>query len=141
MIKKMQVKASTELDKRVHDDISRELAKCEKTGSTIAQPNIWKSIMRNRVKELTIAAAILFAFGIGFSIGRWSKPPQSPPSLNIIDYTSVVSMYPTAPKAEASFWRRKALAAMQPRPYVQSYFDKTSLFNTYKQYLKEKHYD
>jgi hypothetical protein len=50
-------------------------------------------------------------------------------------------MYPAANKTEDSFWRKKALAAMQPRPYQQTLTTKTSLLNTYKQYLKEKYYD
>jgi len=50
-------------------------------------------------------------------------------------------VYPTAPKVEDSFWRQKALAAMHPRPYARTQATKTSLLNTYKQYLKEKHYD
>jgi len=142
MIKKMHVKASAELDKRVHNDISRELTKCEKTGSTIANTNVWKSIMKNRVKELSVAAAILFAFGAGFSIGRRSKPASpTPPSLDVTSYTSVVPAYPTARKSQDSFWRQKVLAAMQPRPYAQTSTTKTNLLNAYKQYLKEKHYD
>ncbi len=142
MIKKMHIKASAELDKRVHNVISKELAKCEKTGPTIAKTNVWKSIMKNRVKELAVAAVILFAFGIGFFTGRWSKPARSEPHyLDVTGYTTVVPIYSTTPKAEDSFWRQKALAAMKPRPYVQIQTTQTNLLNAYKQYLKEKYYD
>lgn len=142
LIKKLQLKASTDLDKRVHDDISAALTKSEKTKSARTQPNIWRTIMRAKVSKLATAAAIFIAFGIGFSTGRWSKPTRlAPPSSDVTGYTSAVPVYPTAPKAEDSFWRQKALAAMQPRPYAQTQTTKTSLLNTYKQYLKEKHYD
>jgi hypothetical protein len=47
--------------------------------------------------------------------------------------------HPTEQENKNGFWRQKALAAMQPRPYAQTGFDKTGLLNSYKQYLKEKH--
>lgn len=129
LIKKIQVKASAELDKKVHDDISNSLAE-----SSYAKLSTMRSIMK-----LAVAAAIFIAFGIGFSIGRWSQPPQ-PPSI-VVTYTPLTPMHSSASKSEDSFWRQKAFAAMQPKPYVQTQFDKTSLLNTYKQYLKEKYYD
>jgi hypothetical protein len=140
LIKKLRVKSSAELDRRVHDDITGILAESEKTNST--QPNIYRIIMRSGVMKLTVAAAILITFGIGFSIGRWSKPTQSAsPSLNVTSYVSIVPAHPTASKAEDSFWRRKALAAIQPRPYIQTQTTKTTLLNAYKQYMKEKDHD
>jgi hypothetical protein len=132
MIKKMHVKASTELDKKVHDGISISLAE-----SACAKLSIKRSITK-----LAVAAAIFIAFGFGFSIGRWAQPPQSePPSFDVTAYTSITQLYPTSPKTDDSFWRRKALAAMQPKPYGQIPTTKTSLLNVYKQYLKEKDYD
>jgi hypothetical protein len=132
MIKKMHVKASAELDKKVHDDISSSLA--ESTGAELSTK---RSIMK-----FAVAAAILIAFGVGFSVGRWSQPPQpEPPSFDVTAYTSVIQLYPTTPKTEDGFWRQKAIAAMQPKPYSQTQFGKTSLLSAYKQYLKEKHYD
>lgn len=139
LIKKLQIKASAELDGRVHDDISRALAKSE---PAVTGPIIWRFITKGGVMKLAVAAAIIIAFGTGFSIGQRSKPAQlATYSLDVSGYTPAVSVYPTATKAKDSFWRQKALAAMQPRPYVQSQFDKTSLIGVYKQYLKEKHYD
>jgi hypothetical protein len=101
-----------------------------------------KIIMKSRFTKLAIAAAILIAFGVGFSVGRWTQPPQSePPSFDVTAYTSVIQLYPTTPKTEDSFWRQKALAAMQPKLYVQNQITKTNLIDAYKKYLKEKHYD
>jgi hypothetical protein len=150
LIKKLQLKASAKLDKRVYDDISKALAESEKhtlsevegAESVRSEPNILRSITRSGIAKLAVAAAILIAFGVGFSAGRWSKLPQSmPPSLNVTGYTSVVSVYPTAPNAKDSFWRQKALAAMKPKPYAQNQITKTNLIDAYKQYLREKHYD
>ena len=100
---------------------------------------LWENITKSRITELAAAAAIFIAVGI--FIGRWSKPTPPPHSLHVTSFTSAVSMYPAANKTEDSFWRKKALAAMQPRPYPQTLTTKTSLLNTYKQYLKEKYYD
>lgn len=137
MIKKMHIKTSAELDKKVHNDISNAL-----TEPAHKELNIMPYITKASITKLAVAAAILIAFGIGFFTGRWSKPASPAPySVNVTDYTSAVSMYPNTQKAEDSFWRQKAITAMQPRPYAQSQAVKTSLLNAYKQYLKEKHYD
>jgi hypothetical protein len=142
LIKKLQLKASAELDRRVHNDISRALAESEKTESAHAGLIIWRYITKGEVIKLAVAAAILVAFGIGFFTGQWSKPTRlAPRLLDVTGNISAVSMHPTAPKTEDSFWRQKTLAAMQHRPYAQIQTTKTSLLNAYKQYLKEKHYD
>jgi hypothetical protein len=142
MIKKIHLKASAELDKRVQDDLSRVLAKTENAELAHAEPNIRQSTTKGGIVKLAIAAAILIAFGVGFSVGRWSQSPKpEPPSFDITAYTQVTQLYPTSPKTEDNFWRQKALAAMQPKPYKQILTTKTNLFNVYKQYLKEKDYD
>ncbi len=61
LIKKLQLKASAELDKRVHDDISAALAESEKTKSVHAEPNIWRIIMKSRISKLAAAAVIMLA--------------------------------------------------------------------------------
>lgn len=142
MIKKMQLKASAELDRRVHNDISRALTESEKTESIITSPNILRNIMKGNVAKLAVAAALFIAFGIGFFTGRWSRPTRSEPHyFDVTGYTTVISVYPTSQKAEDSFWRQKVLAAMQPKPYKQTLTIKTSLLNAYEKYLKEKNYD
>ena len=142
LIKKLQLKASPKLDKRVHDDISKALAESKKAESARAEPNIWRIITKSGVTKLALAAVIFIAFGIGFSIGRWSKPPLlAPRSFDVTGYISAFPVYPTNPKSEDSFWRRKALTAMQTRPYIQTKTIKTTLLNAYKQYLKEKDHD
>ena len=93
-------------------------------------------------KQIAVAAVILFTFAVGLSVGRWSKPPQLvSPSLDVAAYTSSMLTHPTEQENKNGFWRQKALAAMQPRPYAQTGFDKAVPLNGYKQYLKEKHYE
>ncbi|MFZ0034886.1 MAG: hypothetical protein WAK60_07870 [Sedimentisphaerales bacterium] len=135
LIKKLQIKASAELDRRVHDDISRALAESQEAEPAVTEPNIWRFITKGGITKLAVAATILITFGMGFSIGRWSKPSRLAPPL------TVVSVHPTTPASEDSFWRRKVLAAMQSRPYAQTQITKVSLIDAYKQYLKGKHYD
>jgi hypothetical protein len=94
------------------------------------------------LRLLAAAAVIIFAFAIGLSVGKWSTPPQTQlASLNLPGYASPMLTHPAVQENPSSFWRQKALAAMQPRPYAQTRFDKTSLLVGYKQYLKEKYYD
>jgi hypothetical protein len=94
------------------------------------------------LRLLAAAAVIIFAFAIGLSVGRRSTPLQTQlASLNLPGYALPMPAHSTAQQAKDSFWRQKTLAAMQPRPYAQTRFDKTSLFVGYEQYLKEKHYD
>jgi hypothetical protein len=89
-------------------------------------------------RRIAVAAAILFVFAIGLSVGRWSKPPQTQmSSLDLPDYVSPVPTHAPVQQAKDSFWQQKMLAAMQPRPYAQTQFN----MNAYKQYLKEKYND
>jgi hypothetical protein len=127
---------------KIAEETSREFSK------TLAQPRqprhyvLWEYIMKSPITKLAVAAVVIIAFGVGFSIGQRSRPTQlatHPP--DVTGYSPEVLAHPSAPKAEDSFWRQKALAAMQPRPYAQTRVDKTSLLVGYKQYLKEKHYD
>ncbi len=84
--------------------------------------------------RLIAAAAVIV---VAFAAGRWSKPM---PSLNTAAFTPAISAYSAQQKNENSFWQQKAIAAMQPRPYVKS-ANLTSQLNAYKQYLKEKRYE
>jgi len=65
LIKKLHLKASAELDKRVHDDISKALAESEKTKSAITQPNIWRIIMKSKITKFAAAAVIIIAVFVG----------------------------------------------------------------------------
>lgn len=70
LIKKLQLKASAELDKRVHEDISAAMAEPEKTKSVQQEPNIWRNIMKSRTSKLAAAAVIIIACVIGVSLWR-----------------------------------------------------------------------
>jgi len=84
-IKKMKLKASAELDKRVHDDISKALAELEKTESASPQPNIWRSIMRSKITKLAAASVIIITIlgGVTFwpsggsENGKWWLGPPA----------------------------------------------------------------
>ncbi|MHC4641404.1 MAG: hypothetical protein ACYS32_07145, partial [Planctomycetota bacterium] len=64
-IKKLRLKASARLDKRVHDDISKALAESEKIESAVPQPNIWRAIIKSPITKLAAAAVIIIAVLIG----------------------------------------------------------------------------
>ena len=72
LIKKLHLKASTDLDKRVYEDISRGLAKSESTRSAVAQPDIWRAILKTKTARFAAAAvvALVVIGGITFWPGR-----------------------------------------------------------------------
>jgi len=101
----------------------------------IAQPKQW---FFTPLRLLAAAAVMILVF----AAGRWSKPLPPTSSLpEVASYAQPVSAYPAVGKNPDSFWQQKAQAAMQPRPHAQTSFNRTELINTYKQYLKEKHYE
>jgi outer membrane lipoprotein-sorting protein len=65
LIKGLHLKASADLDRKVHDDISNALAKSKKTASAQSEPNIWRIIMKSKITKLAAAAAIIVAFFVG----------------------------------------------------------------------------
>jgi outer membrane lipoprotein-sorting protein len=58
-IKKLQLKASADLDKRVHDEISQALAHSEKIEPAHAELTAWRTIMKNRMTKWAAAAAVI----------------------------------------------------------------------------------
>jgi len=75
LIKKLQLKASADLDSRVHNDISEALAGHERTQSVRSEPNIWRKIMKSRTPKLAAAAVILIAVAISVTILDKSVTP------------------------------------------------------------------
>jgi hypothetical protein len=65
LIKKLQLKASADLDRRVHDDISMTLAEPDKTKSAISQPKIRRTIMKSPIIKLAAAAVIIALVVLG----------------------------------------------------------------------------
>jgi hypothetical protein len=103
--------------------------------STILKVPQPKRLLFSPLRLIAAAAVIIFAF----TAGRWSQPPQaqlSSPDLSA--YASSLMSHPSVQQDKDSFWRQKALAAMQPRPYAQKGLSQTALLNAYKQHLKEK---
>jgi len=70
LIRKLHVKASADLDKRVHDEISMALAESRKTESAPPEPNIWRIIMKSPITKLATAAVVIIACVIGLSLWR-----------------------------------------------------------------------
>jgi len=76
LIKKLKLRASADLDKRVHDDISATLAEPKKTESAAIQPSLWRLIMKSPITKLAAAAAvIIIAVAISVTILDKSVTP------------------------------------------------------------------
>lgn len=67
LIKKLKLKASGDLDKRVHGDISRALAELDETDSAFTQPKIGRIIMKSPITKLAAAAMIIVAVLVGIT--------------------------------------------------------------------------
>ena len=64
LIEKLNLKASAELDQRVHSEISKALTQAKQTESARTTPNIWRIIMKNRITRITVAASVIFAVAL-----------------------------------------------------------------------------
>lgn len=58
LIQKLHLKASADLDKRVHEAVSRGSAQSESTGSAVAQPDVWRTILKTRTARFAAAAIV-----------------------------------------------------------------------------------
>jgi hypothetical protein len=65
LIKKLKLKASGDLDKRVHGDISKALAESNRTESVVIQPKIGRTIMKSPITKLAAAAVIIALVVLG----------------------------------------------------------------------------
>ncbi len=64
-IKKLRLKASAHLDRRVHDAISAASAKPQMIESPDTQAKIWRTVMNSKITKLAAAAAIIVAVFLG----------------------------------------------------------------------------
>jgi len=74
LIKNLHLKASADLDKRVHEDISRGLTKSESTNSAVAQPDVWRTILKTRTARFAAAAVVVFVVIGGITFWPISSP-------------------------------------------------------------------
>jgi len=66
-VRKLQTKTTTELDKRIINDVITAHKKSKKTTSALTKPNIWRIIMKNKLAKLATAAVIIIAVMIGIN--------------------------------------------------------------------------
>jgi hypothetical protein len=91
------------------------------------------------------AAVVVLASLIGAAIGRWTKSPVPSERPYVSAYPDL-AMNRTGPDMEntgESFWREKALAMFQAKPLTAHTGSITgpTLWEKYRQLIKEKHYE
>ena len=75
LIKKFHVTTNAKMDQMVREDVLVLIIKSKQTQSTLTQPNIWRIIMKTRIRKLTSAAAavLIIAFGM-FILDKLTTP-------------------------------------------------------------------
>jgi hypothetical protein len=73
-IKKLKLRASVDLDKRVHDDISKALGETKEIKPSHPQPNILRIILTSQIARVAAAAVLIIVTFIGISNFFGSAP-------------------------------------------------------------------
>jgi hypothetical protein len=68
LFKKLRVRPEPDMDRKVHDGITRALQEWEKSTSAVIQPNMWRIVVKSRITKLAAAAVIIIAafWGLDF---------------------------------------------------------------------------
>jgi len=64
---KSNVTVNSKVDDRIINDVLTAIDKSEKTKSVLAEPNLWRMIMKSRITKVTAAAVIIIALLIGLN--------------------------------------------------------------------------
>jgi len=64
LMKEYRMTPTSEMDTRVHDDISKMLREIKNTASVAKQPTAWRTVMRKPITKLAAAAAVIVAAAI-----------------------------------------------------------------------------
>ena len=107
-IKKLRLKASSDLDKRVNDGISKALAESERTESVVSQPDIWRKIMKSPITKLAVAVVITIAVIIGIKgfngTTAWAEVVKAFKAANNIHLVGKRSRSTTGEVEEFQWW-------------------------------------
>jgi len=92
------------------------------------------------------AAVLIFAAFIGALIGRWSKPPVLPERAASVAIRPALTVdWPSHQLQDTggSFWLTKAMAMLHARPDTvnKDYAEGPTLWEKYRQFIKEKRYE
>ena len=115
LIKKLQLKASANLDRRVHNDIEMALAESQKTESAVTQPNIWRTIMKSPITKLAAAAVVIIACLIGLSF--WRTTGSGIALADVLARIEQVKAFRF--KSSLQFWSEKVTGENPNKPYIR----------------------
>ncbi|MFB0554860.1 MAG: hypothetical protein ACETWQ_16265 [Phycisphaerae bacterium] len=119
LIQKLHLKASADLDKRVHEVISKGLAKSDKTESAVSQPELWRPIAKWRITKLAAAVVIVVVVVSGITFwpssgpenGKWWLKPSAVWGQEIMD---------SLEKIEALVYRQRGASVRDFEPIQMS---------------------
>jgi hypothetical protein len=121
-----------------------------KTSQSTAESS--KSIYKKPLMQISYlsigrwAAVIIVSAIIGAGLGRWSNQPEqiiTSPSEAIFSEPQLTNSSDLVMIPSEGFWRDKAMAMLEPKPVIHSEkrIQIDSLWQQYKEYIKEKHND
>ena len=99
----------------------------------------WRPVLR-------WAAIVCVAALVGAGAGRWSKAPvtaKRPAQVAVSESLPAAPLNLGSEDAAGSFWRAKAVAMFEPRPYRQANaaMQTGGLWRKYEHYIKEKYHE
>ena len=115
--------------------------------SVVKQPAVIKPSSRLKLLPLIRwAAVIVIASCVGAAIGRWSKPsvlPQQPGPVTVSTGSAIKRPSFDLEDMGEGFWREKVVAMLNsPSTKIQKdYITGPSLWEKYRQYIKERRYE
>ncbi|MHC4843809.1 MAG: hypothetical protein ACYTEE_08425 [Planctomycetota bacterium] len=121
-----------------------------KTNQSTAESS--KSIYKKPLLQISYlsigrwAAVIITVALIGAGLGRWSNQPEqiiTSPSKAIFSEPQLADSSDLVIIPSEGFWHDKAMAMLEPKPVIHSEkrIQIDSLWQQYKEYIKEKRYD
>jgi hypothetical protein len=120
LFKKLRLKASAQLDDRVHSDIARALDKSTETRPAASQPNIWRVIMKSKIPRLAAAAVIVIAAIIGIKgfngTAAWADVVKAFGGAYDIHVVEKIVVRATGEVAEHEQWLRNNVMLREEHP-------------------------
>jgi protocatechuate 3,4-dioxygenase beta subunit len=119
LIKRVHLKASTQMHERIVNDALEGQGKSRKTKTAQFETNIWKIILRSPITKLAVAPVIVLAVLIGISTfngtSAWAEVIKALGEVENVYIVSTMTM-PDGTKVQSKRWLRKPHCLREEEP-------------------------